>query len=56
MLKVEVSDEKIYEAMNEINPLKAPDGVYAIFYPKTWNITCKSVCDMVRSSLLAVIC
>lgn len=49
-LTMEVSDAKIFEAMNKVNPLKAPcpDGMEAIFYHKNWTIISKLVCNIVR--------
>lgn len=48
---VEVADAEIFEAMKQINPLKASGtyGIQAIFYHKYWDIIGTSVCNMVRS-------
>lgn len=39
-LIVEATDEEIYQAVTQTNPLKAPgpDGMHAIFYQKYWHI------------------
>lgn len=39
-LIAEATDEEIYQAVTQTNPLKAPgpDGMHAIFYQKYWHI------------------
>lgn len=47
-----IPNAKIYEAVKQVNPLKAPgpDGMQVIFNHKCWNVIDIYVCNMVRSS------
>lgn len=51
MVDKDVTDEEIFEAERQINPLKTlcPDGMQVIFYQKNWDIIGKFVYDMVWS-------
>lgn len=46
----DVTNEEIWNAVNNIGPLKAqgPDGIHAIFYHNCWDIVGDSICNLVK--------
>ncbi|KAE8687020.1 hypothetical protein F3Y22_tig00111027pilonHSYRG00770 [Hibiscus syriacus] len=49
-MAITLNDTKIFEALKDMTPLKAPghDGLHAKFFQKQWYVVSHSVCNMVK--------